>query len=424
MSTQAKPQSEVPGPLFGLLCLGSYLLSLSYGSTFLLSLLISSRGGNEHDAGRVIAAAMLSTFVAVIGSGHLSDWLGAARSVALFGCLLVVASLGFALTPGLGHSLLWFGLTLGLGWGVFYTLGPIIVATLVQPAQRARYFALLSGSMLSGIGSGPLLGRLASALDYPLTSAFWLAAAAGLMGVLIFWKLGAKLLRQTNHLGASAAKISCNGAARVLSSKALFPILMVGLGGCVFGGLSSFQTSYGPSRGVDYSLFFLGFMSAAIASRLLLAGIVVRHDPYRAACLLSGLMVISILLLLFAVNGSASYLLAAAVLGVGYGLTYSVINGLAANEAPNGNTSQSLLLFNLSYFIGVFGFPWLAGRIIVEAGIQALLFSVLAIAVLNWLISLARLGWRRLQAPQMAQGPDTVRRSSGTNRQAAQTNIR
>lgn len=66
MSTQAKPQSEVSGPLFGLLCLGSYLLSLSYGATFLLSLLISGRGGDEHDAGRVIAAAMLSTFVAVI----------------------------------------------------------------------------------------------------------------------------------------------------------------------------------------------------------------------------------------------------------------------------------------------------------------------------------------------------------------------
>lgn len=96
--------------MFGLFCLASYLLSLSYGSTFLLSLLIGSRGGNEQDAGSVISAAMLSTFAAVIVSGHLSDWLGAARSVALFGLLLVAASLGFALTPGFGHLLLLFGL--------------------------------------------------------------------------------------------------------------------------------------------------------------------------------------------------------------------------------------------------------------------------------------------------------------------------
>ncbi|AZD59777.1 hypothetical protein C4K18_1793 [Pseudomonas chlororaphis subsp. aurantiaca] len=94
-----------PFGLFGLFCVASYLLSLSYGSTFLLSLLIGSRGGNEHDAGSVISVAMLSTLVALIFSGHLSDLLGAARSIALFGCLLVVASLGFALTPGFGDAL-------------------------------------------------------------------------------------------------------------------------------------------------------------------------------------------------------------------------------------------------------------------------------------------------------------------------------
>lgn len=33
--------------------------------------------------------------------------------------------------------------------------------------------------------------------------------------------------------------------------------------------LSSFQTSYAASRARDYSLFFLGFISAAITSRLL-----------------------------------------------------------------------------------------------------------------------------------------------------------
>lgn len=188
---------QVSSKLFGLFCLASYLLSLSYGATFLLSLLIGSQGGNEHDAGSVISAAMLSTFAAVIVSGHLSDRLGAARSIALFGLLLVVASLGFALTPGFGNLLLFFGLLLGLGWGVFYALGPIIVASLVTPSQRAKYFALLSGSMMTGIGSGPLLGRAASALGYPVTAAFYLAALASLVGVVLFWRLDSHLKKPT-----------------------------------------------------------------------------------------------------------------------------------------------------------------------------------------------------------------------------------
>lgn len=391
-------KSAVSTPLFALFCLASFLLSLSYGSTFLLSLLIHTRGGNEHDAGSVISMAMLSTFVAVVVSGHLADVLGAARAIAGLGLLLVVACLGFALMPGFGLGLMGFGLALGLGWGVFYTLGPIIVAMLVEPQQRAKYFALLSGSMMSGIGAGPLLGRAASALELPLTSAFYIAAFASLVGVVMFWRLGAHLKQD-----AVVAKISWRATRQVLSSRAVFAIIMVGLGGCVFGGLSSFQTSYAAAHSLDYSLFFVGFLSAAITSRLLIAGLVVKRDAYRSACVLSGLMLVSVLMFGFTVSGTFSYLLAAITLGVGYGLTYSVINGLVANEAPAGTTSQALLLFSLGYFVGVFGFPMLAGRIIVEYGLQSLLLSVTAVALLNWLISLARLIWRRASAHKILQ---------------------
>lgn len=379
---------------FFLFCLASFFLSLSYGSTFLLSLLIHMRGGNEHDAGSVISMAMLSTFVAVVVSGHLADWLGAARSIAVFGLLLAMACLGFALTPGFGSGLMLSGLALGLGWGVFYTLGPIIVAMLVEPRHRARHFALLSGSMMSGIGSGPLLGRAASALELPLTTAFQIAAFACLIGVVMFWRLGASLKQQASP---PMAKISWRAIRQILSSKAAFAILMVGLSGSVFGGLSSFQTSYAAAHSLDYSLFFAGFLSAAITSRLLIAGFVVKRDAYAAACVLSGLMLVSVLMFSFMVCGTFSYLLAAITLGVGYGLTYSVINGLVANEAPAGTTSQALLLFSLSYFVGVFGFPLLAGRIIVESGLPTLLLSMVAVALLNWLITVVRLIWRGRQ---------------------------
>jgi MFS family permease len=105
----------------------------------------------------------------------------------------------------------------------------------------------------------------------------------------------------------------------------------------------------------------------------------------------------------FVVDSGFSYVLAAVMLGVGYGLTYSVINGLAANEAPHGTTSQALLLFSLCYFIGVFGFPLLAGKIIVEQGMPALLMTVLAVAFVNWSITVGRLIWRRVAAPKVVQ---------------------
>ncbi|WP_397448736.1 MFS transporter [Pseudomonas sp. NA-150] len=375
---------------FGLFCLGSYLLSLSYGSTFLLSLLIASRGGNEQDAGRVISVAMLSTLVAVIGSGHLTDKWGAGRSVALSACCLVLASFGFALLPGIGYPLLACGLLLGLGWGVFYTLGPIMVAAMVEPARRTHCFALLSGSMLMGIGSGPLAGKLATTVGLPVQTAFICAGIAAALGGVFFWRLGT---RQAATLSSStgAVRISFGSALRVLSSRSAFSILLVGLGGAIFGGLGSFQTSYAASLGLEYSLFFVGFMGAAISCRLLIAGWVVKRNPFVTSSVLTGLMLLAVLGFAGWVHDGLSYVLTAALLGVGYGLNYSVINGLAANEAPTGYTSQALLLFSLAYFLGVFGFPLIAGHLIVGGGMQGMLFCVGLIACLIWVISIGRL---------------------------------
>ncbi|MFQ6573568.1 MFS transporter [Pseudomonas sp. UM16] len=384
---------------FGLLCLASYLLSLSYGSTFLLSLLVSSRGGNEQDAGRIISLAMLSTVIAVLGSGHLADRWGSARAIALSALCLVTACLGFALMPGTGAGLMLCGLILGLGWGAFYTLGPILVAERVEPSRRTHCFALLSGSMMSGIGSGPLAGKLASVFAMPVQTAFYVAALAAVIGLLIFNHLARQPRQASNPVG-----ISRRASAQVLGSAARWPILMVGLGGAIFGGLGSFQTSYAAARGLDYSLFFIGFMSAAIGCRLLIAGWVVKRDAYRASCLLSGFIVLAVVALGWWVNGNLSYLLAAALLGVGYGLNYSVINGLAANQAPPGYTPQALLLFSLAYFLGVFGFPWLAGNLIVSGGTEAMMFSLLAVALINWAISIGRLYERRRTATLSALG--------------------
>ncbi|TLP56089.1 MULTISPECIES: MFS transporter [Pseudomonas] len=391
--------APAPGRLFVLFCLASFLLSLSYGSTFLLAKMLTLHGGSESDAGLVISSAMLSTFAAVIFCGHLSDKIGAARSIAAAALLLAVACLGFAWAPPQGHALLLFGLLLGLGWGTFYTLGPIVVAMTIAPARRMHHFALLSGSMMTGIGSAPLSGRGFEALGLPVETAFFSAAVASLLGALLFWSIAPALGRADSGT-QSASRLSLPAVRRVLGSAAVFPIIMVGLGGAIFGGLSSFQTSYAALRQLDYSLFFLGFTCAAIGCRLLVAGLIVKRDPYRCACVLSGLMVIAVLMLGHSVRSSASYLLAAVVLGVGYGLTYSVINGQAANQAPAGHMAQALVLFSLAYFVGVFGFPWLAGRVIVEAGMPALLQLILLLALTNWGISLARLGWRWLARQQ------------------------
>lgn len=381
------PSSRRPAS-FGAFCIASLMLSVSYGSTFLLTLLITSFGGDERDAGQVISVAMISTIAAVVGSGHLADKWGPARCIAMGAGFLAAASSGFAIADSLGPWLMVCALMLGLGWGVFYTLGPIMVAGMVEPNRRSHSFALLSGSMLTGIGTGPLAGKLASYFDLPIQTAFFCAAIMAVAGGVYFWRTGQHF--HTNASSNDRAQIGLDSAIKVLTSKAAFSILMVGLGGAIFGGLGSFQTSYASSLGLDYSVFFICFMGAAICCRLLIASWVVKRNPFAASCVLSAIMLVAVLSFGQWVHDIFSYGLAAALLGIGYGLNYSVINGLAANEAPCGLTAQSLLLFSLAYFLGVFGFPFIAGKLIVHGGVNGMLFSTGLVALLVWVISLGR----------------------------------
>lgn len=56
---------------------------------------------------------------------------------------------------------------------------------------------------------------------------------------------------------------------------------------------------------------------------------------------------------------------------------------MAANEAQPDIIPQTLQLFGLSYFIGVFAFPFIAGHMIVQGGMAILLWAVFALAMLE-----------------------------------------
>jgi len=385
-----------PGIRFGVFCFAVYNLGVSYGTTFLLALLVGKRGGNEADAGAIIATAMISTMVAVVLSGHLADRLRPTRLVAAAGVLLGLGCAAFATAATVGPAMVAGALVFGAGWGICYTVIPVIVAAVVEPGRRLRYFALMAGASLSGVGSGPLIGRACAAAGLPLETAFSIAAAASALGAAVFFLWGERVARVRKGVAQFAAwRISREAVLRVLRSKAAYSILMVGLGGAVFGSLSSFQTSYAGLRHLDYSLFFAGFMIAAVAARFALAGMVARRDPLVSSAAFAGLMVLSLLMFWLLVDGAPAYLLAAGLFGVGYGLIYPIINGLAANEAPPLYAPQSLLLFSLAYFIGVFGFPAVAGKIIVQRDVSTLLAVALLIAAVNAGIPVARLIARR-----------------------------
>lgn len=76
--------------------------------------------------------------------------------------------------------------------------------------------------------------------------------------------------------------------------------------------------------------------------------------------------------------------------GLGYGVSYPILVAMAANDAEDHLGPQTLQLFALTYFIGVFGFPLIAGWLIVEVGSRPLLILVAVLAAIEATMALRR----------------------------------
>ena len=84
------------------------------------------------------------------------------------------------------------------------------------------------------------------------------------------------------------------------------------------------------------------------------------------------------------------YWLFAALFGIGYGVSYPILVAMAAKDADEDVVAQTLQLFAFTYFVGIFGFPLIAGWVIVEFNSGILLMIVSLLAALEASLSLKR----------------------------------
>ncbi len=84
------------------------------------------------------------------------------------------------------------------------------------------------------------------------------------------------------------------------------------------------------------------------------------------------------------------YLAVAVLFGIGYGVSYPILVAMAANDADPDLGAQTLQIFALTYFVGIFGFPLIAGWLIVDVGARAVLALIAVLALLEASLALRR----------------------------------
>ncbi len=374
-----------------------FLQAGAYGLTFMLPRLFESFGANEKTVGLMLGVTAITTLVTVYFSGHLSDMFGRLRTLAV-ACIAISASLFlYAIIDDIGPLLVCASVLLGFGWGLTYSLGPIVLTRLVSAQERVRYFTLLSVFVMAGFGLSPVLAAGLEGAGYSVRDAFSVTAALCLVSSGLFFILDAPVKAHAINPRAEApSRITLGAVAAVLRSPAVLPVVMVCLGASVFAGLNNFQTVFADARGLDYATFFLTYTVTVVVLRLVLARFTGGTNPYRTIAVLQYIMCLSVVIFIFSGDSLPLYLLVAVLFGVGYGVSYPILVAMAASDAREDLSAQTLQIFALTYFIGIFGFPLVAGWMIVEVGTIPLLALVAILALIEASLALRRARERSL----------------------------
>lgn len=380
-----------------LLFVATLLTSMGYGATFLLTEHFRALGGSEIETGTTLGGAMLGTLVGVPLVGWFAWCLGAGRMAGLGAVLVACGYLGLAelsaLTPLIGIC----GFFIGLGWGIFFLAAPMALSMRVADQDRGFWFTRYGAFQMGGIGLSPIVASaLINEVGLTTGQAFGAVTLVCLLAAMLLAVFEAIAVRPV----AAAIKAAGNAWVRVLPAllrtRAIYPILMVGLGACVFSGLLTFQTSLVRDTGLQASTFFAVYAITVVASRFLLAPVIGRAKGDQVAVILLAIMIAGVIVAFGLAYGVVVQIASAILLGVGYGLVYSVIQTQAVNDAPAEHRNAALTWFVVAYFLGIFGFPMLGGWLIVHVGTDGFLVAILLFAMAE--IGLALLRGQRLAA--------------------------
>ncbi|WVX47586.1 hypothetical protein ROLI_006570 [Roseobacter fucihabitans] len=377
--------------LFFLYFLAIFLQAGAYGLTFMLPRLFDSFGANEKIVGWMLLVTTVATIVTVYFSGHLSDLFGRLRTLA-GACIAISVSLYlYGSLEVVGIWLVTASLLLGFGWGLTYSLGPIVLTRLVRADERVRFFTLISVFVMMGFGLSPVLASVLEGAGYSVRDAFYVTATLCIISATLFFFLDDPIKTHAiNPRPEAPSRITLNALSGVVASRSLLPIVMICIGASVFAGMINFQTVFADARGLDYANFFLTYTITVVIFRLVLARFKGGQNPYRTIALLQYVMGLSIVVFIFSGAIFPLYLMVAFLFGIGYGISYPILVAMAANDAREDLGAQTLQLFALTYFVGIFGFPLIAGWMIVEVGTRPLLIVIAILAMMEATLALRR----------------------------------
>jgi len=320
--------------------------------------------------GSVSAIAML---LFSLPFGRLSDRIGRKKMMTPGLVLFILMPLSYIIAKTPLH-LYPIRILLGLGVGLVFGNGFLLMTEVSDPEQRNIAQGLYMTSMGLGFTVGPLIGGITAKI-YGNTVSFYLSSLFGLLSVLILQFIKEKKVnKKSEHPETSLSEI-------IKDPKVLASGIANFLNSLMFNALTLFYPVYGASIGLDEAQIGVGFTTRGLASTAvrLPVGSLTKHIRVLNLMML-GLILSAVSI--FSVSMSTSLTLISVIMGIqgiAYGVYLTSGNVYVANNSIEQNRGTAMATFTMFGTLSGIINPVILGVIAEKLGPrEALQFSTVA----------------------------------------------
>ncbi|KGP64242.1 hypothetical protein EP47_04095 [Legionella norrlandica] len=356
--------------------IGGLLVSILYGSAYLLTAYMRILSGGELNMGNFMLLMGIGTLTSV---GYLNRKL--LRYFSALGNTIIGTacySVGLVLL-GMVHNVSYtytIAILMGLGWGLIYTASIMALNTNISVARRKHHYSYYAATNALGAGMAPVIFHFLESYGIGLLQFYFSAGLyAGFIAVFCFI-IAENFARREQAQHHQYILPTQKTRLGVIERNAVF---MAFLSACIFSTLTFFQISFAEIYHLNYAIFFALITLALILSRLALAHLISVYN--NTLFYLSLMMLGSIIMFLFIDTHFSIYIISAILFGISYGLVFPLIQTLAVAYSHESLHPSIITKFVFAYFIGIFCFPIAGASILVYLDPRMILILLAMLAL-------------------------------------------
>jgi MFS family permease len=334
-----------------LLCLANnlFLFIFYFAQTTILPIyILKELGGSVTQAGLTLTLFMVSAILIRPFSGLIIDKLGQRRTLIISATMFCFIAFGYLFISNM-TSLYILRLFHGVWFSILTTVCVPVVNQFIPDSRRGEGMGYYAMSVNLGIVLGPLIGlSLIPYLSYTMVTAVLVAMI--FIGYIFCFLIPVQEVKQPDS-GAEKTKL---GLSDFVEKKSLTVALMVMMISFSYASIMSFIAPFASSiHLMQYAgLFFVVFAISMMSLRPITGKIYDRKGPqyviYPAVLTFSlGLLVLS------QIHTLTGFMLAAVLIGLGFGSAQPCLQTLAIQRAPKHRIGYATSTFYTCYDIGI-----------------------------------------------------------------------